>query len=87
MSKVPFGVVTRKNISENVIHLRKMHGLTQYNFADLMHIPRSRIARVEAFTRQSGFTMEQINNICEAFGIEEALFVGDHDAFVKRLAL
>ena len=52
MSKVPFGVVTRKNISENVIHLRKMHGLTQYNFADLMHIPRSRIARVEAFTRK-----------------------------------
>ena len=64
-----------------------MYGLTQYDFADLMHIPRSRISRVEAFTRKSGFTMEQINNICEVFGIEETLFVGDHDAFVKSLAL
>ena len=87
MSKVPFGVATRKNISENVIHLRKMYGLTQFDFADLMHIPRSRISRVEAFTRKSGFTMEQINKICEVFGIEETLFVGDHDAFVKSLAL
>ena len=87
MSKVPFGVATRKNISENVIHLRKMYGLTQYDFADLIHIPRSRISRVEAFTRKSGFTMEQINKICEVFGIEETLFVGDHDAFVKSLAL
>lgn len=63
-----------------------MHGLTQHNFADLMHIPMSRIARVEAFTRKSGFTMDQINKICEVFGIDEALFVGDHDEFVKRLA-
>ena len=61
--------------------------MTQYDFADLVHIPRSRIARVETFTRKSGFTMEQINKICEVFGIEEISFIGDHDAFVKRLAL
>lgn len=61
--------------------------MTQYDFADLVHIPRSRIARVETFTRKSGFTMEQINRICEVFNIEEISFIGDHDTFVKRLAL